>query len=168
MAPGLVLSALLALPPTQARPAGVAAFQPRFHVTFQTAAARPLSRDGDRQVVCGMIVIHKTSAGDPRMLLPPREPGASVRRIELPLAWPGILTALVLTFAHTLGEFGVVLMVGGAIPGRTKTVAVSIYDRVQSFDDRAAGHMALLLLLISLAALIIANIATRRVVRADG
>jgi molybdate transport system permease protein len=71
-------------------------------------------------------------------------------RIELPLAWPGILSAAVMTFAHTMGEFGVVLMVGGSIPGETRTVAISIYDKVQSFDHRSAGAMALLLLVISL------------------
>lgn len=67
-------------------------------------------------------------------------------RIELPLAWPGILTALVLTFAHTLGEFGVVLMVGGNIEGETRTIAISIYDRVQALDDAGAGLMSLFLL----------------------
>jgi molybdate transport system permease protein len=72
-------------------------------------------------------------------------------RIELPLAWPGILTGMVLTFAHTLGEFGVVLMIGGSIPGETRTIAIAIYDRVQAFDDGAAGRMAAVLLLISLA-----------------
>jgi molybdate transport system permease protein len=70
-------------------------------------------------------------------------------RIELPLAWPGVLSATVLTFAHTLGEFGVVLMVGGSIPGETQTIAIAIYDRVQAFDTRSAGTMALLLLVIS-------------------
>ena len=72
------------------------------------------------------------------------------RRIELPLAWPGLLSAAVMTFAHTLGEFGVVLMVGGNIPGETKTVAISIYDKVQSFDHSSAGNMSLMLLVISL------------------
>ena len=72
------------------------------------------------------------------------------RRVDLPLAWPGILSAAVLTFAHTLGEFGVVLMVGGNIPGETKTVAIAIYDRTQAFDHASAGAMALLLLVISL------------------
>jgi molybdate transport system permease protein len=71
-------------------------------------------------------------------------------RIELPLAWPGVLSAAVMTFAHTLGEFGVVLMMGGNIPGETKTVAISIYDKVQSFDHTSAGAMSLLLLVISL------------------
>jgi len=83
-------------------------------------------------------------------------------RIELPLAWPGILSALVLTFAHTLGEFGVVLMVGGSIPGETKTIAISIYDRVQAFDTAAAGVMSATLLLISLLAIGSTYIATSR------
>ncbi len=73
-------------------------------------------------------------------------------RVELPLAWPGVLSACVLTFVHTLGEFGVVLMVGGSIPGETKTIAISIYDRVQAFDLSGANQMALLLLVFSLAA----------------
>ena len=73
-------------------------------------------------------------------------------RVELPLAWPGVLSAMVLTFVHTLGEFGVVLMVGGSIPGETRTIAVSIYDRVQAFDLAGANQMALLLVLFSLAA----------------
>ncbi|GGE11078.1 molybdenum ABC transporter permease subunit [Polymorphobacter glacialis] len=76
-------------------------------------------------------------------------------RIELPLAWPGIVTGAVFTFAHTLGEFGVVLMVGGSIPGETRTIALSIYDRVQAFDNASAGRMAGLLMAISLAAVAI-------------
>jgi len=83
-------------------------------------------------------------------------------RIELPLAWPGILSALVLTFAHTLGEFGVVLMVGGSIPGETKTIAISIYDRVQSFDMAGAGLMSATLLVISLAAITATFMTTQR------
>lgn len=74
-------------------------------------------------------------------------------RIELPLAWPGVLSAMVLTFAHTLGEFGVVLMVGGSIPGETRTAAIAIYDRVQAFDEVGAGRMAALLLAISMMAI---------------
>jgi molybdate transport system permease protein len=89
----------------------------------------------------------------------------SLLRIELPLAWPGILTALVLTFTHTVGEFGVVLMVGGSIPGETKTIAISIYDRVQAFDLAAAGQMALFLLLLSLATIAVANAYARRALR---
>jgi len=74
-------------------------------------------------------------------------------RIELPLAWPGAVTALALTFAHTLGEFGVVLMVGGNIPGETRTAAIAIYDRVQAFDNHAAGAMSALLLVLSFLAI---------------
>jgi molybdate transport system permease protein len=70
----------------------------------------------------------------------------------LPLAWPGILSAMVLTFVHTLGEFGVVLMMGGNIPGETRTIAIAIYDHVQSFDYAGADRMALLLLVLSLGA----------------
>ena len=75
-------------------------------------------------------------------------------RIEQPLAWRGNLSGLIMTVAHTLGEFGVVLMVGGSIPGETKTVAISIYDRVQAFDLQAAGSMSAILLVASLATLL--------------
>jgi molybdate transport system permease protein len=74
-------------------------------------------------------------------------------RVEFPLAWTGILTAAMLTFAHTLGEFGVVLMVGGNIPGETQTIAIAIYDRVQAFDDRQAASMSALLLMFSFVAI---------------
>jgi len=83
-------------------------------------------------------------------------------RIELPLAWPGLLGAFALTFAHTLGEFGVVLMVGGNIPGETRTLSVAIYDRVQAFDNGAADVMAASLLLIALAAIAIVYGLARR------
>ena len=83
-------------------------------------------------------------------------------RIELPLAWPGILTGAVLTFAHTLGEFGVVLMVGGSIPGETRTISIAIYDRVQALDFAAAGAMSLWLLLFSITVLALASLLGRR------
>lgn len=83
-------------------------------------------------------------------------------RIELPLAWSGLLSAVVLTFAHTLGEFGVVLMVGGNIPGETQTIAIAIYDRVQAFDHAGAGIMSAALLLISLIAIGAAYFASSR------
>ncbi len=82
-------------------------------------------------------------------------------RIELPLAWPGVLSAAVLTFAHTLGEFGVVLMVGGSIPGETKTVSIAIYDRMQAFDVAGASLMAAVLLACSLAAIAVAYSTSR-------
>lgn len=95
-------------------------------------------------------------------------PWQVLTRIDLPLAWPGVVTGLVLAFAHTLGEFGVVLMVGGSIPGETRTVAISIYDRVQAFDTGAAGMMALFLLLVSLAVLALTYVLSARVGRRHG
>ena len=70
-------------------------------------------------------------------------------RIVLPLSIGGVVTGIVLSFAHTLGEFGVVLMVGGNIPGITQTVSIAIYDRVQALDYGGANRMALLLLAFS-------------------
>jgi molybdate transport system permease protein len=83
--------------------------------------------------------------------------------IELPLAWPGIVTAAVLTFAHTLGEFGVVLMVGGNIPKETRTLSIAIYDRMQAFDNHGAGVMAATLLALALVTLFVTNVLSRRV-----
>lgn len=92
-------------------------------------------------------------------------PWRSFWRIELPLAWPGIVTGAVLAFAHTLGEFGVVLMVGGSIPGQTRTLALSIYDRVQAFDNTSAARMAALLMMISLVAVSLSLMLSGRKVR---
>ncbi len=73
--------------------------------------------------------------------------------IELPLTWQGILASATLVFAHTLGEFGVVLMVGGNIQGSTRTLSIAIYDSVQSFDMKTAGLYSLSLLVFSFIAL---------------
>jgi molybdate transport system permease protein len=78
---------------------------------------------------------------------------ATFVRIVLPLSLPGLVTGMVLSFAHTLGEFGVVLMVGGNLPGVTRTVSISIYDSVQALDYAAAWHTSLLLLGVSFAIL---------------
>jgi molybdate transport system permease protein len=86
-------------------------------------------------------------------------------RIELPLAWPGILTATVLTFAHTLGEFGVVLMVGGNIPGETRTLSIAIYDEMQAFNMEAAGRMSALLLAVSMVTIAVSHILSSRIGR---
>jgi molybdate transport system permease protein len=74
---------------------------------------------------------------------------ATFRRIVIPLSVRGLVTGIVLSFAHTLGEFGVVLMVGGNLPGVTRTVSISIYDAVQSLDYQAASRTSLLLLVVS-------------------
>ena len=64
-------------------------------------------------------------------------------RVILPMSVPGLITALVLSFAHTIGEFGVVVMVGGNIQGVTRTMSIEIYDRVQALDYAAAGQTSL-------------------------
>lgn len=83
-------------------------------------------------------------------------------KIELPLAWPGILSGMVLAFAHTLGEFGVVLMVGGNIPGETRTLSIAIFDRVQAFDDRSAHSMSLVLLIFAFVTISLVFLLDRR------
>jgi molybdate transport system permease protein len=84
-------------------------------------------------------------------------------RVVLPLSVPGLVTGLVLSFAHTVGEFGVVLMVGGNIPGVTRTVSIDIYDRTQALDFAAANQTALVLLGISFAALCLVYGVNRKV-----
>ncbi len=69
-------------------------------------------------------------------------------RVILPMSIPGVITALVLSFAHTLGEFGVVLMVGGNLAGMTRTISIDIYDHVQSLEYAEANRLALILLIL--------------------
>jgi molybdate transport system permease protein len=84
-------------------------------------------------------------------------------RVILPLSLPGLVTGVALSFAHTMGEFGVVLMVGGNIPGVTRTVSIDIYDQVQSVNYAAANQTALVLLGISFAVLALVYALNRRV-----
>jgi len=84
-------------------------------------------------------------------------------RVVLPLSWPGVLTGLVLTFAHTIGEFGVVLMVGGNIPAVTRTISISIYDNVQALNYAAAHQTAIVLLAFAFVTLCITYALQRRV-----
>jgi molybdate transport system permease protein len=90
---------------------------------------------------------------DRRLLAASATLGASkfstFRRVIVPLSIPGLVTGCVLSFAHTLGEFGVVLMIGGNISGVTRTVSIEIYDQVEAFNYAAANHIALVLLIIS-------------------
>lgn len=87
-------------------------------------------------------------------------------RVVVPLSRAGIVTGLVLSFAHTLGEFGVVLMVGGNIPGETRTVSVAIYDDVQGLDYASAGATSLVLLAVSFGVLAVTYALQRRTVAA--
>jgi len=74
-------------------------------------------------------------------------------RVIVPMARPGVVAAIVLSFVHTIGEFGVVLMVGGSIAGETRTVSIAIYDHVQELNYSAANQTALVLLVFSFAVL---------------
>jgi molybdate transport system permease protein len=95
--------------------------------------------------------------------------GASVFRafgkVILPMSVPGVITALVLSFAHTLGEFGVVLMVGGNLAGATRTISIDIYDHVQSLEYSEANRMALILLGFSFVVLTVVYGVNRRMGR---
>jgi len=97
------------------------------------------------------------AAVDRRLLSASATLGASRWRtflsVILPLSLPGVATGIALSFAHTMGEFGVVLMVGGNIPGITRTVSIDIYDKVQALNYAAANQTAVLLLVISFAVL---------------
>jgi molybdate transport system permease protein len=83
-------------------------------------------------------------------------------RIILPMSVPGVITALVLSFAHTLGEFGVVLMVGGNLAGATRTISIDIYDHVQSLEYAEANRAALILLVFSFVVLSVVYGVNRR------
>ena len=90
-------------------------------------------------------------------------PFRTFSRVVLPLSVPGLITGIALSFAHTMGEFGVVLMVGGNIPGVTRTVSIDIYDKVQTSNYAAANETALLLLVLAFAILSFVYAVNRKV-----
>lgn len=94
-------------------------------------------------------------------------PLQTMRHIELPLAWPGIVSAIALVVAHTLGEFGVILMIGGSIPGETRVLSIAIYDSVQAFRSEEASVMSAALLGFSLVAIALVHVLARRRLRPD-
>ncbi|MGA8893557.1 MAG: molybdate ABC transporter permease subunit [Anaeromyxobacteraceae bacterium] len=106
------------------------------------------------------------SAVDPRLVEASHTLGVSrlgtFFRVSLPLAAPGVLAGAVLTFAHALGEFGVVLMVGGNIAGQTRTLSIAIFDSVEQLDYATAGRTALFLLAVSFAVLVVTYSLRRR------
>ncbi len=107
------------------------------------------------------------AAVDPALLAASATLGASrwrtFWRVIVPLSAPGLVTGIVLSFAHTVGEFGVVLMIGGNIPGITRTVSIDIYDRVQAADYAAANQTALVLLIFSFVMLCLVYGLNRRI-----
>jgi molybdate transport system permease protein len=106
------------------------------------------------------------AAVDRRLLEAARCLGASAPRtfteVVLPLSWPAVLTGLVLAFAHTVGEFGVVLMVGGNIPGVSRTIALAIYDDVQALDYAGANEASAVLLIFAVSVLALTYSLQRR------
>jgi len=107
------------------------------------------------------------AAVDPRLVAASQTLGAcrlrTFFRVILPLSVPGVVTGVALSFAHTMGEFGVVLMVGGNIPGVTRTVSIDIYDKVQAMNYGGANATALVLLAISFVTLAVVYGVNRRV-----
>lgn len=103
---------------------------------------------------------------DPRLVEASHSLGVSALgtffRVVLPLAWQGVLGGSILTFAHTLGEFGVVLMVGGNIPGVTRTLSIALFDQVESLDYAAAQRTSAFLLALSFAVLLLVYALQRR------
>ena len=106
------------------------------------------------------------SAVDPRLVEASHTLGvsrlATFFRVSLPLAAPGVVAGAVLTFAHALGEFGVVLMVGGNIPGETRTLSIAIFDSVEQLDYATASRTALFLLAVSFTVLVVTYSLRRR------
>jgi molybdate transport system permease protein len=106
------------------------------------------------------------AAVDPRLVEASHSLGvsrlATFFKVVLPLAWQGVLGGAVLTFAHTLGEFGVVLMVGGNIAGETRTLSIAIFDQVESLDYEAAHRTSAFLLALSFAVLVLVYAIQRR------
>jgi molybdate transport system permease protein len=86
-------------------------------------------------------------------------------KVLLPNIKPALLTGIVLSFAHTIGEFGVVLMIGGSIPGQTKVASIAIYDEVEALNYSAAHFYSFLLLLVSFAILLLVFIINKRLIR---
>jgi len=79
-------------------------------------------------------------------------------RVAVPLAWRGLVAGIIMTFAHAIGEFGVVLMVGGNLPGVTRTAAIALFDQVQALDLEGANQTALFLLAVSFTVLLCTSI----------
>ncbi|WP_343673191.1 molybdate ABC transporter permease subunit [Chitinophaga sp.] len=91
----------------------------------------------------------------------------ALRKVLLPNIKPSLLTGVILTFAHTVGEFGIVLMVGGNIPGRTRTAAIAIYDLNDTFHYREANVYAMVLIGISFVVLFSMYFVNRRIQRSN-
>ena len=168
----------LVLPPTVLGFYLLVVFSPRSAVgrAFESILGHPLAFSFEGLLVASILYglpfsVQPFTAAlggiDRRLTEASRALGASplrtFARVTLPLAAPGIAAGCVLSFAHTLGEFGVVLMVGGNLPGRTRTLSIAIFDAVEALDYEAANRTALLLLAVSFAVLLLTYTLRRRV-----
>src|SRR5512138_1010281 len=106
------------------------------------------------------------AAVDPRLVEASHSLGvsplATFFRVTLPLSWNGIVSGAVLAFAHTLGEFGVVLMIGGNVAGETRTLSIALFDHVEALDYAAANRTAAFLLALSFVVLVVVYALQRR------
>jgi molybdate transport system permease protein len=172
-----VVALPLVLPPTVLGFYLLVAFGPRSPLgrLFVTATGQTLAFSFEGLLLASILyslpfAVQPFSAAlarvDPRLVEASYTLGASrlatFARVSLPLALPGVVAGAVLTFAHTLGEFGVVLMVGGNLPGATRTLSISIYDAVEQLDYASAGRTSLLLLAVSFAVLVLTYALQRR------
>ncbi len=169
----------LVLPPTVLGFYLLLAFSPRSAPgrLFAAALGHPLAFSFEGLLVASVIYAlpfavqpfaASLAAVDRRLLDASAALGASplrtFARVSLPLAAPGVVAGCVLAFAHVLGEFGVVLMVGGNLSGRTRTLSISIFDAVEALDYGRAHRTALFLLAVSFAVLVTAYALQRRAV----
>lgn len=93
-------------------------------------------------------------------------PARAFARVTLPLAWRGLLSGVILAYCRAIGEFGATILIAGNIPGRTQTIALAIYDRVQTGRDREAMMLVVFVVMIAFASSAVAGMLTRREARA--
>lgn len=167
----------LVLPPTVLGFYLLTAFSPRSAVgrVFEALFGHPLAFSFEGLLVASILYAlpfavqpftAAISTVDPRLVEASRALGApplrTFRRVILPLAAPGLLAGCILAFAHVLGEFGVVLMVGGNLPGQTRTLSIALFDAVQALDYDAANRTAGFLLAVSFVVLVVTYVLQRR------
>ncbi len=167
----------LVLPPTVLGFYLLSAFSPRSAVgrAFEVLVGHPLAFSFEGLLVASVLyalpfAVQPFTAAiasvDPRLVEASRALGApplrTFRRVVLPLAAPGLVAGCILAFAHVLGEFGVVLMVGGNLPDQTRTLSIALFDAVQALDYDVANRTAGFLLAVSFVVLVATYTLQRR------
>jgi molybdate transport system permease protein len=167
----------LVLPPTVLGFYLLVALAPRTPAgrLWEAVAGRPFPFSFDGLVAASVLyslpfavqpIAAALAAVDPRLVEASHTLGvsrlATFFRVTVPLAWHGIVSGAVLAFAHTLGEFGVVLMIGGNVAGETRTLSIAIFDHVEALEYAAANRTAAFLLALSFAVLVLVYALQRR------